>query len=60
MLALRTRIFSLQAGAAEARQLERLMADYGKQEELLQRLKDQEQEMQVEHSHSIGITATLP
>ena len=40
-------MFSLQAGAAEARQLEKLMADYGKQEVLLHRLMDQEQEIQV-------------
>ena len=40
-------MFILQAGAAEARQLEKLMTDYGKQEVLLQRLKDQEQEVQV-------------
>lgn len=45
--ALRSRMFILQAGAAEARQLEKLMTDYGKQEVLLQRLKDQEQEVQV-------------
>ncbi len=36
-----------QAGAAEARQLEKLMQDYGRQEELLVRLQEQEREMQV-------------
>ncbi|GAX80141.1 hypothetical protein CEUSTIGMA_g7579.t1 [Chlamydomonas eustigma] len=44
--ALRTRMYSLQASAAEARQLEKLMQDYGRQEELLVRLQNQEQEMQ--------------
>ena len=44
---LRTRMYSLQAGAAEARQLEKLTQEYGRQEELLERLKDQEQELQV-------------
>ena len=36
-----------QAGAAEARQLEKLLQEYGKQEELLVRLQHQEEELQV-------------